>query len=123
MNTAALMEISRRWASRSDAPTAEDVAQVETELEQLPALPRAIREALMGAQVMPRAGESADKPRLLVLVAGLPVDLDDPETSLGKRFAELKTPSQREAAATFLKEVLRQRRRARRRSTGFVHNW
>lgn len=81
--------------------------------------------ALAQATVHERAGSDERHPRVVVSIPGKPAFLVGDASAadqLRARFPELKTPSQAEVAERFLKQVLRQRRRANKGGS-WTTNW
>lgn len=126
MKTASLTAVARRFISRNERPAPEAVAAVVAEQEDDALCSPAVMRALALASEFERPGAEDDRPRRLIMIpgAGLPFDArEDATAALQQRFPDkLTTPSQAEVAARFLREVLRERRRQRRRPS-FATNW
>jgi len=127
MRPRVMIEAMRRRANRDAAmPPVALVAEIEAEQEDGAIFSPSVMRALAAAKTFERAGADEHRPRVLIdIPGGMPFDATaDLPAVLQKRFPDkLKTPTQAEVAARFLRQVLRERRRAQKRGTGFVHNW
>ncbi|WP_155248077.1 hypothetical protein [Variovorax paradoxus] len=122
-----MIEAMRRRTNRDAAmPPVELVAEIEAEQEDGAPFSPSVMRALAAARTFERAGADEHRPRVLIDIPGtMPFDAkDDVPAALQRRFPDkLKTPTQAEVAARFLRGVLRARRRVQRRSSSWATNW
>jgi hypothetical protein len=113
--------LRRRAVVTPPEPMARDPQQDE--------LPPSVCRALEATQFHERPGADERNPRMVISVPGKPPFMDGEGSiaeQLQARFpAEIKTPTQAETAARFLKQALRERRRMQRRAQGsnWASNW
>lgn len=116
--TQSLVNASRLFFAASSKPPPALEAEDDT-------LPLAVARAIEAAYVVERPGESDRHPKVLIMVGTGTAWIDGQQDSvaeLKKRFPQL-SPTQAQVAERFLRDVLRHRRRNKKRKASFVNNW